>query len=93
MLELNHAESLFNGLYSNINGYDISNAARRKTSLDTSRFLYGEIPFHTWKGIVELAKPKKDGVFVWAGSAGFATGKPDGLAFGQTKNDDPETTP
>jgi hypothetical protein len=68
MLELNHAESLFNSLYGNINGYDISNAARRKTSIDTSRFLYGEIPFQTWKEIVELAKPKEDGVFFDLGS-------------------------
>lgn len=68
MINATYAETLFNYLYGQINGYDVSNAARRKFTSDTSKFLYGELPFTTWQQIVEHANPKKDGVFFDLGS-------------------------
>jgi precorrin-6B methylase 2 len=63
-----YAETLFNHLYGNINGYSVSNAARAKFSHDTEKLLYGEMPFVTWAEIVDHVKPKKDGVFFDLGS-------------------------
>jgi hypothetical protein len=68
MIDQTFAETTFNLLYSNTNGYDISNNARREFSGDTSNFLYGELPFQTWKKIVEQIQPKEDGVFFDLGS-------------------------
>lgn len=62
------AENLFNKLYGEVKGYSVSTEARAKSGLDTSRFLYGELPFTTWKEIVEHANPKKDGVLFDLGS-------------------------
>ncbi len=63
-----YAETLFNHLYGNINGYGISTAARASSGLDTEKLLYGELPFQTWKDIIERANPRKDGVFFDLGS-------------------------
>lgn len=68
VINATYAETLFNYLYSSINGYDVSNHARRKFGSDTSKFLYGELPFTTWQQIVEHVNPKKDGVFFDLGS-------------------------
>jgi hypothetical protein len=67
MLNPNLAEQYFNQLYSDINGYGISNAARAEAGI-TEGLLYGEIPFATWKAIVMKADPKHDGVFFDLGS-------------------------
>lgn len=68
MIDPNYAETLFNYLYGNVNGYKVSNDARAKFSNDTSQFLYGEVPFETWKQIVERTNPKDDAVFFDLGS-------------------------
>lgn len=68
MIDFKYAETLFNHLYGQIHGYDVSNAARAKFGGDTSKLLYGELPFQTWKEIVEHVKPKSDGVFIDLGS-------------------------
>ena len=62
-----YAETLFNYLYANINGYDISSASRPKTT-SSKDLLYGEIPFATWKKIVEQANPKDGAIFFDLGS-------------------------
>lgn len=68
-MDPNYAEVLFNHLYGNISGYDVSNAARKAAvGVDTEALLYGELPFSTWREIVEIAKPKSDGVFFDLGS-------------------------
>jgi SAM-dependent methyltransferase len=72
MIDASQAENIFNSLYSGINGYDISNSARKEFSGDTANFLYGELPFQTWIKIVEQTNPKQDGVFFDLGSG---TGK------------------
>lgn len=68
MIDPNYAETLFNHLYGNINGYEISRDARISSGLDTEKLLYGELPFKTWKEIVTKANPKTDGVFFDLGS-------------------------
>jgi hypothetical protein len=68
MIDPIYAETLFNHLYSNINGYGVSKEARLKSGIDTEQLLYGELPFASWKEIVEHANPKKDGVFMDLGS-------------------------
>jgi hypothetical protein len=67
-IDTTQAENLFNALYGEIKGYSISTEAREKSGIDTSRLLYGELPFSTWKEIVEHANPKKDGVVFYLGS-------------------------
>ena len=60
MLNCNYAETLFNFLYNDINGYNVSSAARTKFLGDVSALLYGEVPFQTCKEIIEKANAKKD---------------------------------
>jgi len=59
---------LFAVLYQNVDGYNISKAARKKVIGNSGEFLYGETLFQSWKKIVENANPKKDGVFFDLGS-------------------------
>ncbi len=68
MIDSNYAETIFNYLYNNINGYQISRNARINSGMDTETLLYGELPFSTWKKIVTKANPKADGVFFDLGS-------------------------
>ncbi len=68
MIDSNYAETLFNHLYQNVNGYNVSSTARANSGMDTEKLLYGELPFATWKAIVEYANPKEDGVFFDLGS-------------------------
>lgn len=63
-----YAETLFNHLYGQINGYSVSTEARAKSAFDTEKLLYGELPFETCQKIIERADPKKDGVFFDLGS-------------------------
>lgn len=67
MINASLAEQYFNQLYSSINGYGISNAARAEAGI-TEGLLYGEIPFATWKAMVMRANPKHDAVFFDLGS-------------------------
>jgi len=68
MIDINYAETLFNHLYGNINGYQISRDARQTSGMDTENLLYGELPFASWQQIVNRANPKQDGVFIDLGS-------------------------
>lgn len=68
MLDPNYAETLFNYLYGHIDGYGVSTSARKQSALDTEKLLYGELPFATWKKIVEYVNPRTDGVFFDLGS-------------------------
>lgn len=68
MTDLTLAGNIFNSLYGEINGYEISTAARNSSGLDTSKLLYGELPFETWVKIVEHIKPNLEGVFFDLGS-------------------------
>lgn len=68
MLDINYAESLFNFLYSDIKGYDVSKNARINFAGDTSNLLYGELPFQTCKELFLQVNPKSDGVFFDLGS-------------------------
>jgi SAM-dependent methyltransferase len=68
MIEIQHAEAIFNFLYGNFNGYEVSKNARINFSGDTSNFLYGELPFQTFKSIIEKINPKADGTFFDLGS-------------------------
>lgn len=67
MINASLAEEYFNQLYSGINGYGVSNAARTAAGINEG-LLYGEIPFATWKAIVMRANPKHDAVFFDLGS-------------------------
>ncbi len=68
MIDFSYAQTLFNYLYNNVDGYRVSTIARTKFVGDTEKLLYGELPFETWEQIVALANPKKDGVFFDLGS-------------------------
>ncbi len=61
---------IFHSLYSNVNGYAVSNAAieNNRNKDGKNNFLYGEFPLITWYAIVKKANPKKDGVFFDLGS-------------------------
>jgi len=64
-----YAYALFNHLYANIDGYNIASAAKKKSLIGSKDdLLYGEIPFDSWKRIVERAKPKEDAFFFDLGS-------------------------
>lgn len=67
MIDSNLAEQYFNQLYSDIDGYEVSNSARASARI-TEGLLYGEIPFATWKSIVMRANPKHDAIFFDLGS-------------------------
>ncbi len=67
MLNHDFALKLFDYLYGQVDGYTVSHDARRDLA-DKNDLLYGELPEETWLQIVERANPKKDGVFVDAGS-------------------------
>jgi hypothetical protein len=67
MINASLAEKFFNQLYSNINGYTVSNKARADAGINEG-LLYGEIPFETWKAIVMKVNPKHDAVFFDLGS-------------------------
>ena len=68
MITEKYAEILFEQLYGDINGYQVSNSARAQEGKSESNLLYGEILFNTWKEMVEIIKPKSDGVFFDLGS-------------------------
>lgn len=68
MIDAIYAEELFNNLYAHINGYNISNKARADFDGDTQKMLYGELPFETWRKIVEFANPRQEGNFYDLGS-------------------------
>lgn len=69
MLNYDYAAQLFGLLYDNIDGYAVSHDARRDLGVEEKNdLLYGELPAESWKAIVERANPKKDGVFLDAGS-------------------------
>lgn len=86
MIDPNYAETLFNHLYGNINGYQVSRDARVSSGIDTEKLLYGELPFSSWKQIVEKANPKKDGVFFDLGSGTGRIVFASYLAFNFTKS-------
>ena len=68
MIDPTYAETIFNHLYGQIKGYEVSNSARAKFSGSTEKLLYGELPFDTWRKIVEYVNPRQNGVFFDLGS-------------------------
>ncbi len=54
-------------MYDNIDGYSVSHVARADHA-NGAEIMYGELPFGTWKEILKVADPKKDGVFFDLGS-------------------------
>ena len=63
-----YAQTLFNFLYSKVDGYTIASASQGALPGSREELLYGEIPFTTWQKIVERIKPKDDAVFFDLGS-------------------------
>ena len=72
MLNPAYAQTLFNFLYNETDGYAVSRMARIDHAESTEHLLYGEITFESWQEIVRIANPKKDAVFFDLGSG---TGK------------------
>lgn len=68
MLNSPYAQTLFNFLYGDINGYEVSTAARATFNGEIKNLLYGELPFETFEAIVKKANPKMDGNFFDLGS-------------------------
>ena len=63
-----YVQTLFNHLFSNVDGYHIAGRAQGATPGSREALLYGEIPFKTWQKIVARSKPKSDAVFFDLGS-------------------------
>jgi hypothetical protein len=63
-----YAETLFNFLYSKIDGYSTASASQAARPGSREELLYGEIPFYTWQRILDRVKPKQDGIFYDLGS-------------------------
>lgn len=68
MIKEDYARTLFDFLFGGVDGYKTSSTARQSSGQDCKDLLYGEMPFDTWKAIVETAKPKENAVFVDLGS-------------------------
>lgn len=67
MQDYQEITNLFNEIYQNIDGYELSKQARKESELNTEKFLYGELPLATCKTILEFANPRK-GLFCDLGS-------------------------
>jgi hypothetical protein len=63
-----YAQTLFNHIYAEVDGYNIAALAQGATPGSREALLYGEIPFKTWQAIVKRANPKSDAVFFDLGS-------------------------
>lgn len=63
-----YAQTLFNHIYANVDGYHIAGRAQGAVPGSREALLYGEIPFKTWQKIVTRAKPKSDAIFFDLGS-------------------------
>lgn len=71
-MDFKKAKEIFNLLYQDINGYQISFQARKKMGYYDRSLTYGEINFDSFYEIIKTVNPKKDEVFYDLGSG---TGK------------------
>ncbi|WP_419419867.1 methyltransferase [Legionella sp. D16C41] len=69
-LKLNIHQPIFNKLYCDVNGFNLSKMARLKQ--DTIAFIYGEIEFESFIALLSLCKPQVNTIFYDLGSG---TGK------------------
>lgn len=69
-LNLNQHQRVFNEIYKNHKGFEISKLARKK--MDAPEYVYGEIEFLSFIALLSLTKPNNDTVFYDLGSG---TGK------------------
>lgn len=72
MLEFQTVETIFNNLYSDVNGYTVSSQARNKLAFHDKAHTYGEIKPDSFYEIIKKANPKDGEVFYDLGSG---TGK------------------
>lgn len=68
MLNPIYAETLFNFLYSKVDGYRTASISQAAKPGSREELLYGEIPFKSWQKIVARIKPKENAVFYDLGS-------------------------
>lgn len=68
MIEPFYAERLFQKLYADINGYEVSIEAQNQYQGEAQSFIYGELPFETCQNIINQIQPKDNGVFFDLGS-------------------------
>lgn len=74
MLDISKKITLFNEIFSKIDGFTASKTARTNLNLlSDSALTYGEVEFNSFQEIIQLANPKKGEVFYDLGSG---TGKP-----------------
>ena len=67
------AKKIFDLLYENIHGFEVSITARRRLGINDKSYTYGEIDFESFKKILDITKPQAGEVFYDLGSG---TGKP-----------------
>lgn len=72
MLDFQTVETIFNNLYSDVNGYTVSSQARNKLAFHDKAHTYGEIKPDSFYEIIGKANPQEDDVFYDLGSG---TGK------------------
>lgn len=68
MINALYGQTIFNFLYSKIDGYRTASLSQSARPGSHEELLYGEIPFATWQKIVARIQPKEDAVFYDLGS-------------------------
>lgn len=72
-MEFKEAKIIFNQLYQNIDGLQISLSARKKLNLEDKTLVYGEVLFDEFIKVLQKIKPKKNNIFY---DLGCGIGKP-----------------
>lgn len=65
-LALDSHEVIFNNLYANVDGFQLSRRARAEN--DAMEYVYGEIDFESFIALLSLCKPHSDSIFYDLGS-------------------------
>jgi SAM-dependent methyltransferase len=68
MINALYGQTIFNFLYSKVDGYLAASISQSARPGSHEELLYGEIPFDTWQKIVARIQPKEDGIFYDLGS-------------------------
>ncbi len=71
-MDLEHAKTILDTLYGDIDGYEISNIGRRSGEYPEKSFVYGEVAAESFYRIISRLKPREGAVFY---DLGAGTGK------------------
>lgn len=71
-MKIDEARTVFNRMYADVNGFDISVRSRKKHNLSSKELTYGEVEFDSFNEILDSAEPNKGDIFY---DLGCGTGK------------------